>query len=66
VETWTEQRKRLEDCLPSLGNEPIGQAIAEALRRLDLLQGFAADVQGIVGAPDLASHSDVEIEGEPV
>lgn len=37
-ESWEQQRKRLEDCLPSLGKEPIGLAIAAALARIDNLQ----------------------------
>jgi len=65
VETWTEQRARLEsmaveldDCtlLMATGEKCVcaekAAAIKEALRRLDLLQSFANDV-----VADLARRS---------
>ena len=45
METWTQQRARLESAAETLQSEPIGQAIRAALSRLDDLERFAADVQ---------------------
>ena len=50
METWTQQRARLESAAETLQSEPIGQAIRAALSRLDELEEAAVMFLGCLPA----------------